>query len=166
MNRILLLAILLAFLAACRKSGGTVNPVNAAGLSGKYTAYKLTDTTFFNGVRADGVQEIDVYTLQTDTAYTGIGTAHPHAAPGSLQNFSPDMVVDTLVFKSPTTGVISDQGQGGNFTYNLKAGTMDLGDPTTTVLLTQIDEQTIKMVSFQASGGYTSDVSARYFKKQ
>jgi hypothetical protein len=168
MKKLLTMMAPVVLLAGCGKSGGSLKPNNVAGLTGTYTAYKLADTAFNNSLRADGISVLTVETLSGDTTYTGFGTANVHASVNIIQNYTPSMIADTLIFKSSTTGTESNLTNTASFTYTLSTGAFNNGntDPTLSTKLTQIDAATVKIVAFQEENGYVSDVVATFYKKQ
>ena len=167
MRNLYLVIIAAALWVSCKKSGGTEKPGNAAGLSGKYAAFKRSDTVFKDQVRGHGVSEIQVITLFGDTIYQNLDTAHPYVGVNTIQNYSPSMITDTLNFTSATTGTESNQNNSGSFTYSLASGAFDDGDttPGNHSKIVQIDATTVKLVFYQTDGIYTGDVSATLYKK-
>ncbi len=156
-------------LAGCSKSGGTVKPKTVAGLTGTYTVYKFADTTFYNSIRADGVSEITVETLYGDTVYSGIGSAHPHTGVNTIVNYTPQMIADTIDFKTATTAIARNLTDTTTITYSLLTGAYNDGspyDPTFHIKLTQIDATTIKIVAYQEENGLIGDVAATLYRKQ
>jgi len=168
MKKLLLMILPVVLLAGCSKSGGSLKPDSTTGLTGTYTVYKQADTSFNNSLRADGISEITVETLLGDTTYSGVGTAHPHVGVNIIQNYTPEMIADTIVFKSATTGIESNLSVTTAISYSLPTGAFNDGsnDPTFHIKLTQIDAATIKIVSFQQQNGYVSDVVATFYKKE
>jgi|GEM_PF-2746880 len=167
MKNLYLVIIAAAVWVSCKKSGNPDKPGNTTGLSGKYAAFKRSDTVFKDQIRSHGASEIDVLTLYGDTTYSGLGTAHPYVGVNILQNFSPSMITDTLTFTSATTGTESNQTFTGPFTYSIASGTFDDGDttPGAHAQIVQIDATTVKLVFYQTDGIYTGDVSATLYKK-
>ena len=157
-----------ALLAGCSKSGGGVKPKTAAGLTGTYTVYKVSDTSFNNALRKDGISEITVETLYGDTVYSGFGSGTPHIGVNIIQNYTPAMIADTIDFKSATTAIERNLTGTVGITYSLATGAFDDGvnDPTFHIKLTQIDATTIKIVAYQEENGYIGDVNATFYRKQ
>jgi hypothetical protein len=169
MKKLLMMIWPVVLLTGCSKSGGGIKPNAAVGLSGTYTVYKQADTAFNNSLRADGIYDITVETLYGDTVYSGFGSGHPpHAGVNIIQNYTPGMIADTLIFKSATTGIESNLSVTTPITYSLSTGAFNDGvnDPTIHSKLTQIDASTIEIVSFQQQNGYVSDVVATFYKKE
>jgi hypothetical protein len=167
----LLLFTLVAFLfISCSKSGGTVKPgntTNVTGLSGKYAVFKNADTMFADNIRSHGVSQIEVLTLNGDTIYQNVGTVHPTVSVNIIENYSPDMIADTLTFNSSTAGIESGKNATYPFKYSLSTGAFDDGDTTPNVhyILTRIDDSTVKLVIYEIDGIYTGDVTAAIYRK-
>jgi len=122
---------------------------------------------YADNIRSHGIFEIEVLTLYGDTTYQNIGTAHPTVSVNILQNFSPDMIADTLTFNSSTAGIESGKNASYPFLYSLGSGKFDDGDtdPNAIYKLTKIDASTVKLVIYGFDGTYTSDISATFYKK-
>jgi hypothetical protein len=167
MKKLYLIIIAAAAWVGCKKSGNSPDHNNTSGLSGKYAAFKRSDTVFKDQVRSHGVSEIQVITLFGDTIYQNLDTAHPYVGVNIIQNYSPSMITDTLNFTSAGAGVESNQNFSSPFTYSIASGKFDNGDTTPGLhsKIVQIDATTVKLVFYETDGIYTGDVSATLFKK-
>jgi hypothetical protein len=167
MKQTLLLLFAIAIIAGCKKSAVTKS-TNVTGLSGTYFSFKNIDTVYRDDKVSHGIREINVETTTGDTTYENPGTANYKILPNIIQNYNPSWVTsDTLTFTSNTAGIVREPSNSYPFTYSLKTGNFNSGEPADVHnKLVQLNATTIEWITYEGDDEDRTDVSATYFRKK